>query len=448
MNSFLSKYLFYYPVTIARGEFVLMRLLQYKRMQWRNASDIEAYQLSNLNKLIKYAILNCPYYRQLLGDNGIALSGIKNISDLERIPTITKTDLVNYYSTIRSDRRFLFSSSKTTGGSTGEAVTVEKNAGALARERAATWRAYEWAGVGIGDVQARFWGVPLSKKSHLLSRLVDFISNRSRLSAFQINEESLDQYHKKLLKLRPAYLYGYVSMISAFAGHLEKSNINGLPGLRSVITTSEVLDDSSRKLIEDVLQVRVFNEYGCGEVGSIAHECEYGNMHIMAENVIIEIDTSSSPDGESGEIIVTDLHNYAMPLIRYRLGDYATLSKEECECGRGLPVIKSVHGRAYDMVVDPDGNMLHPEVLMYVFEELKTSAAGIKQFQVIQKSIDSFLINIVPEMYYKKETEEDILGRIRNKIHPGFSAHFCYVDEITREKSGKLRVIKSELNLH
>jgi phenylacetate-CoA ligase len=219
-----------------------------------------------------------------------------------------------------------------------------------------------------------------------------------------------------------------------------------LPGLKSVITTSEVLDDHSRSLIERVFGVKVFNEYGCGEVGSIGHECEHGNMHIMAENVIIEIDTRNSADGESGEIIVTDLYNYAMPLIRYRLGDYATLSKENCECGRGLPVIKRVHGRAYDMIVDPDGNRFHPEVLMYIFEEFKSRGAGIAQFQVIQTRVDSFLISIVPDKFYKKETEADIVNRIRERIHPGFSADFRYVNEVMREKSGKLRVIKSELN--
>ena len=448
MNRFLSKYLFYYPVTFSRGELVFKYLMQYKRMQWRNKSDIEAYQFSNLYRLLNYAVSNSPYYTQLLSDSGIALASIKSLEDLERIPATTKADIVNYYTAIRSTRKFLFSSSKTTGGSTGQAVTIEKNADALARERAATWRAYEWAGIKIGDIQGRFWGVPLSKKSQLLSRMVDFVSNRTRLSAFQINERSLEEYYKRLLKLKPAYLYGYVSMISAFASYLDKNNLDGLPGLRSVITTSEVLDDHSRALIENVFGVRVFNEYGCGEVGSIAHECEHGNMHVMAENVFIEIDVSNSPDGKSGEIIVTDLHNYAMPLIRYRIGDYATLSKEKCKCGRGLPVIKRVHGRAYDMVIDPDGNRLHPEVLMYIFEELKSSRAGISQFQVIQKSVDTFLINIVSDMYYRKATEEDILNRIREKIHPGLFVNFCYVDEIPREKSGKLRVIKSEINLH
>lgn len=448
MNSFLSKYLFYYPVTILRGELVMKYLSQYTRMQWRNADEIDAYQVSSLKKLIDYAVINTHYYKHLLRDNGVVVTDINCLTDLNKIPVTTKEDIVTYYSSLRSNRNFLFSSTKTTGGSTGQAVTIEKNADALARERAATWRAYDWAGVGIGDVQARFWGVPLSRSSHMLSKLVDIVSNRSRLSAFQINEKSLEEYYKRLLKLRPAYLYGYVSMITAFVSYMENNNLDRLPGLRTVITTSEILDKKSRYLIERVLGVKVFNEYGCGEVGSIAHECEYGNMHIMAENLIVEIDVSDCPDSNSGEIIVTDLHNYAMPLIRYRLGDYATLGNEACECGRGLPVIKRIHGRAYDILVDPDGNRFHPEALMYVFEEMKSKVAGIRQFQIIQESVDLLTINIVPDLGYKKECENEIVKRIKEKIHPDLSATFCYVDEILREKSGKLRVIKSNLNLH
>ena len=446
MNALITKYLFYYPITISRGEFVCKYLKQYKRMQWMNNKEIEEYQLAKLKQIITYSAKKSPYYGRLFEDNGISLPSINNFKDLTRIPVTTKANIVESYSSIRSTDTFLFSSSKTTGGSTGQPVTIEKNANALARERAATWRAYEWAGIGIGDTQARFWGVPLTKKSHLLSRAVDFVSNRSRLSAFQVNEKCLDNYYKKLLKLRPAYLYGYVSIISEFAKYMAKKKYEGLPGLRSVITTSEVLDENSRNLIEKVFGVKVFNEYGCGEVGSIAHECQQGNMHIMSENVFIEIDTSQSPDGNSGEIIVTDLHNYAMPVIRYRLGDFATLSSDMCQCGRGLPILKKVHGRAYDIVIDIDGNRYHPELLMYIFEELKSSAAGIKQFQVIQKSVDFFMINIVPDVQYKEETEKYITHRIREKIHTGINIKFNYVKEIAREKSGKMRIIKSELN--
>jgi phenylacetate-CoA ligase len=334
---------------------------------------------------------------------------------------------------------------KTTGGSTGQAVTIAKNADALARERAATWRAYEWAGVNIGDVQARFWGTPLSRRGKLFYRTVDYISNRVRLSAFNLTASALDEYYHKLKRLRPAYLYGYVSMIVDFARHIEANKYEPIPNLKSIITTSEILDTTSRNLIESAFKVRVFNEYGCGEVGSIAHECEYGSMHIMAENLIIETDFSGSPGDKSGKILVTDLHNTAMPLIRYDLGDYATLTNKPCACGRGLPVISKIHGRAYDIVIDPSERRHHPEILMYIFESLKAENAPIQQFQVTQTDIDLLNITIVPGDGYGNHTEKDIRNRIAHDIHPGFRINFLCSESIQREKSGKLRIIKSEL---
>jgi len=418
----------------------------YEEMQWGTYKDIESYQYSQLKKILDYAAIHCPFYRKRMEEYGVSVSSVKSLSDLSKLPDITKADLVGNYSAIKSSQRRIFTSTKTTGGSTGQAVTIDKNADALARERAATWRAYKWAGVGIGDVQARFWGTPLSTKALFLSKVVDFVSNRSRISAFNINEKSLDEYYFRLIKMKPVYLYGYVSMIVAFAEHIIMKGYSGVPSLKSIITTSEVLGSSSRNIIEEAFGVRVFNEYGCGEVGSIAHECEYGSMHVMAENVIIEVDKKNSPDGESGELIVTDLHNYAMPLIRYRIGDYATLSEGRCECGRGLPIIRQVHGRAYDMICDPDGNRYHPEIFMYIFEGLKRRNSGIRQFQVVQKSAENLVINIVPEEYYNSSVEGDITQSIRKKVHAGFKIDFKYMDDIVREASGKMRVIKSELD--
>ena len=174
----------------------------------------------------------------------------------------------------------------------------------------------------------------------------------------------MKEYYKKLVKIRPVYIYGYVSMIKEFASFIQENLYPPIPGLKCVITTSEILDQTSRDLIETVFDVKVYNEYGCGEVGSIAHECEHGNMHIMASNLILEIDNSGQSNEYDGEIIVTDLHNYSMPLIRYRSGDYAEFSDSGCKCGRGLPIIKKIHGRAYDVVVDPSNHKHHPEILM------------------------------------------------------------------------------------
>jgi phenylacetate-CoA ligase len=216
--------------------------------------------------------------------------------------------------------------------------------------------------------------------------------------------------------------------------------------LKCVITTSEILDQASRDLIESVFDVKVYNEYGCGEVGSIAHECEHGNMHIMASNLIVEIDNSGQSDEYDGEIIVTDLHNYSMPLIRYRLGDYAEFSDSDCRCGRGLPIIKKIHGRAYDIVVDPANYKHHPEILMYIFEDIKRYDSSIKQFQVVQTDKDQLMIRLVTDTNYTDGIENIIQKMVREKVHPEIKTKFEYVEAIEREASGKLRVIKSMLN--
>jgi phenylacetate-CoA ligase len=248
-----------------------------------------------------------------------------------------------------------------------------------------------------------------------------------------------------MLQVKPAYLYGYVSMIAGLARYVQQHKLPPVPGLRSVITTSEVLDDNSRAVIEDTFQVKVFNEYGCGEVGSIAHECEHGSMHLMADNVIAETDTSNSPDGSSGRLIITDLHNYAMPLIRYDIGDYGTLSDKPCACGRGLPVIERIHGRAYDIIRTADGASFHPEILMYIFEHLKAEGAAISQFQVIQKELDHLHVMLAGADDADISLQDRISRRVHSDIHPKMRLSYEYVDSIAREASGKLRVIKSEL---
>lgn len=445
MNPVLSKYFFYYPVTALRGELVGKYLREYEKMQWQTPSQIADYQTAKLKKLLQHAYKNTTYYKQLFRENNISVNDIQTLEQLQKLPITTKSNIVEFSKEIQSNKKFFLTSNKTTGGSTGQAVTITKNSDALARERAATWRAYKWAGVGIGDKQARFWGTPLTTKNKLFYKAVDYISNRTRLSAFNINKQSLQNYYHELTALKPAYLYGYVSMILDFAAFILENNYTPLASLKCIITTSEALSQESRLIIESAFKVKVFNEYGCGEVGSIAHECEYGNMHIMADNVIIETDTSTSPDGTSGQIIVTDLHNYAMPLIRYNIGDFATLSDKPCLCKRGLPIIKKIHGRAYDVIKDPDGNKYHPEILMYIFEDLKSQNLGIKQFQVIQKEIDLLKITIISDAEYDQKVEDLITLRIRNDIHPAFKTVFNYTDCIHREKSGKLRIIKSEL---
>jgi len=432
------------PTIFIRGENIPKYLSEYKKTQWYSKKQIENIQLLKLKSLLNYSSKFVPYYQEVLRNNMI-LKNEFNYADLKKIPSLCKHELVKNQDKLISQNLFLFLSKKTTGGSTGQAVTIYKNPKAMAKERAATWRGYSWAGIEIGDKQGRFWGVPFSNVDRLKYKLIDIVTNRKRFSAFNFNEQSIEQYYRRLIKFKPTYLYGYVSMLTKFAEYLENQHYSIPFKLKCIITTSEVLNHYNRTLLEKVFNCRVFNEYGCGEVGSVAHECERGSMHIMAENMIVEILNGDNycKEDEVGEIVITELNNYAMPLIRYRMGDYARLGTEPCECGRTLPILKDIIGREYDFIKNSEGKLFHGEYFMYIFEEIKKKDLGVKQFQVIQKSESSLLIKIIPSNNYSERTAVLIRKRIIESMGESIKVKFEMVDKIPREKSGKMRLIKA-----
>ncbi len=144
----------------------------------------------------------------------------------------------------------------------------------MAWELATTWRGYSWAGIEMGDRQARFWGVPLTERERLRAKLIDFIANRKRCSAFSFGREDMEKYTKRLLSFGPTYFYGYVSMLEAYANFFEQMGKRAPFDPKCIVTTSEVLTEYHRRLFERVFSKRVYNKYGCGELGSVAHECE------------------------------------------------------------------------------------------------------------------------------------------------------------------------------
>ncbi|WP_434049287.1 phenylacetate--CoA ligase family protein [Marinobacter salarius] len=439
MNKLLSKYLFYYPVTLAKGELIAFYRRGYEERQWWSARELEAFRDEHFDRIVRYAVENSSYYQKCLSsfitDNSIIPS--------PDLPTLSKAQLIDNLDHIRAKNAGLFSSAKTTGGSTGEPVKIFKNGSALARERCATWRSYEWAGVSVADRQVRFWGVPHSRSGRLTARLIDLIANRKRISAFSINDDNLYKYYNDLCSFQPQYLYGYVSVIEEFARFIQSKQLQPPSSLVSLITTSEVLSDSSRALIENAFQRKVFNEYGCGEVGSIAHECEYGSMHVMADNLHVEID---SEPGQPGEIIVTDYFNQVTPLVRYRLGDFATMGEGTCRCGRELPTINKIHGRAYDIIRSPSGTRIHPEAVIYIFEGIQEKMPVFKQFQAIQTDIDAISVNIVPNVSWDDSFDVALKSQLVEAIGAEFRFEVNLVESLSREKSGKMRVVKSMLD--
>jgi phenylacetate-CoA ligase len=419
-------------------------------VQYASREEILESQHRKLAGILHYARRHVPRYRGILGESwGLGTSDPTVL--LRRIPFLTKESLQTSLEDLKAIPQPPRTSRKTTGGSTGQPVTVIKDSSASARERAATWMAYGWFGVRPGDRGARFWGSPRALgRRRLRFALADLAMNRVRFSAFGVSDAELEEYWSRCLRFRPQYFYGYVSMLEAFGRFVEESGRDGTRlGLKTIITTSEILTEAQRYLLHRVFGAPVQNEYGCGEVGPIAYQCEDGGMHVMSENVFVEVlDEDDNPvrPGEEGEVVVTDLSNRAMPILRYRIRDRATLL-DTCTCGRGFPVLGEVRGRIYDQVKGPDGRFYHGEFFMYLFEDLRDSGSKFDRFRVVQLTP----LRLLVEVQVAKTDSDDLAGVVRRRVEsqlPGMDVRVRIVEELDLPPSGKLRIIENRVSSH
>lgn len=447
MNKYIAKYLFYGLGQFIRREPVIRYLKEYEKTQYFDHEKLNNYQIEKLVNLIDYASENIPYYIQKFQGLEYTNDDIKN--NFYKFPLLTKIDVRDNVTSLSSLNSPYLLTKKTSGGSTGQAVIVSKDRRSSASQRALMYRGYRWVGLDIGDKQIRFWGVPINALSRFKYTLIDYFMNRIRLSAFKFHETDLLKYYKKIVKFKPDYFYGYTSMLYEFAQFVKKKKLDGkIIGLKAIISTSEVLYDAQKSLLEEVFNCRVYNEYGCGEFGPVAFECEHGKMHINSENILLEIIQDGKPakPGEPGEIVLTELNNYAMPLIRYRMGDIGTISHDKCSCGRGLPVLEKITGRALDFIVGNNGRKVHGEYFNYLMEEIQDKEKAIKQFQIVQKKESEIEFHIVKDVNFTNKTLKYIDKQLAHILGENMDVKYIYKDEIKRLQSGKLRLVVSELD--
>lgn len=444
MNPLLVKNIIYPTMRFFKKDEVFLRLKELEGNQWLSRQELKELQWRYLTRLLKYVYKNVPYYTQLFKDLGINPEDIQEPGDLTQIPVLTKEAIrKNANSMITGDASIKWMSANT-GGSTGETLYFYK--GVTGYGPANIIRLNRWCGKDIGDKEAVFWGTPFDERrgKRISGKIKDYLQNIMYLSTFDMSEQSMMKYSNLLRRFGPRLIRGYPSALFTFADFLKKSNIVDIKP-HAVVSTGERSFPYQKEMMKEVFGCEIFERYGSNEFGNIAHECaDHHGLHIVTDMYYVEVIKDNRPveNGETGEIIVTGLHNYYMPFLRYKIGDLGILTDAQCSCGRGFPMIEEVKGRAFDMIVTPSGKALGG----FFWTFISRAVPGIKQFQVCQKDIGSVDFKIVPDRTFKKESTQQLEKEIKEKGGETLKVNFKLVDEIPLTPSGKFRFIVSELS--
>jgi len=335
-----------------------------------------------------------------------------------------------------------------TSGSSGHPFFFAKDKFCHAMTWALIIDRYRWHGVEYGNsLQARFYGVSLDINQNLSERLKDFISARNRFKVFDLSDIALNGFIDKFSALKFDYINGYTSVLVVFAKYLisKKLILKAIcPTLKVAITTSEVLDDSDRDILNKGFGVPVVNEYGASELDIIAFEDQDQDWIISNENIFIEIVDDNGkplPDGETGRIIVTSLHNRAMPFIRYEIGDIGSISKRRK--GR-YQILESLQGRTNDVIALRGGKRAPGLTFYYISKKLLEEGGIIKEFIIKQKSIDHFHFEYVAASDLSEKTVDQIKRAMADYLQPGLKVSFSRFDHLERNKAGKLMHFQRE----
>jgi phenylacetate-CoA ligase len=280
------------------------------------------------------------------------------------------------------------------------------------------------------------WGAPVGAHSPLelwKTRAYERVQRQLVFSTFSQTDALWREIYQEMLAFRPVLVVGYVSSLERFAAFLQRERLTP-PHIRAVIAAAEPLVPATREMIQQALQTPVYNTYGSREFMSIAGECErHSGLHVNAENLVVETRDESD---EPSEILVTDLHNYGMPFVRYATGDLGRISRASCPCGRGLPMLDSIEGRMLDMLRTVDGRTVPGEFFPHLLKEVPEFA----QYRVEQRSLDHVVISAVLERPLSEQSEALLRREIGKVFGPATRWEVETVGEIPRLHSGKRRV--------
>jgi phenylacetate-CoA ligase len=412
--------------------------------------QLDELQLIRLKALLDRAYRKSDFHRERFRTVGFEPGDLRSVADLAQLPVMTKEDIRENVDRIRvSDIPESSLTERFTGGSTGIPVRVLSDPNTAIELTAMFVRTTARWGVRPGDRIAHIWGLNrLNEHQNYAEQgwWQRYKTNFVLLDAFELTTDRMVGFTELLRGFKPALLIGYVSAVTAFARFLSENGGAGFSPA-AIWLTSEPTHAPQARLIEDVFNAPVYDQYGSVEVFHCAAECDQrAGLHIDADYRVIEIADHGGvvkPLGQTGEVLVTDLLNTAFPLIRYRNEDVASMLETPCSCGRAMPVMSHVEGRIYDVFTLSDGSMVYGHRFTTFFYQHWNE---VKSFQVHQISQDVANVYVVPALQGgQDELGIKILTAFTEFTRNLMKFNIEWKDDIPQESSGKYRFVKSDV---
>jgi len=433
------------PIRYGKTFREMYNLLQ--ESQWWSVEKLEEYQMRKLEKLLRHAYENVPYYRRVFDERGLKPKDIQSLDDLRKFPFTSKEDIKKHGADFLAKNFDVKKLVPTrTGGSTGSPADFYISKSTLDIEKALFWRYWGWHGYNFSDKCAVLRG----SYEIVPDYYYDPITRYLVLSAFDLTKEKFLLYFEVIKRVKPKIFLGYPSLIYLFAKCLLEENIKfQFPFLKVIFISFEKSYAYQKKMIQQVFKAKLIEHYGHQECIALFTKCEEDNyFHVVPERgytEFVDVDGKNvnSTTDKMAEVVSTGLYEHAFPLIRYKTNDWVTLVEDiPCKCGRKFPnCVKRVDGRSGDIIKTVSGKYIQPNHLEYAIRNIK----HFKDVQIIQHDLTNLEVLGIPDEGYQPEEGEAFKKAILDRIRDKMNIELKLVDKIKRPRNQKRRFVISHV---
>jgi phenylacetate-CoA ligase len=437
--------------THVRRRPVVARWRELERSQWSSFDELTSMQARAVARLVRHAYEHVPLYGDRWRELGITPDDVRSPEDLHVLPIVRRADLQRAGAAWSATAPPFATIRKQTSGTSGEPLLFGYEPDSEHWRRAVKFRGYAWAGYRPGDRALHFWGAPEPTPPSWPERLKIAVDRRIHRDVYVpcavMSDDRLRDVVRAIEHTQPSAIVCYAQAGAELARFVVRE---GLRTWRTipVICGAERLLPRDRASLELAFGPAVFDTYGCREVMMIGAECEaHAGLHVAMENLIVEIIVSengqsrSARPGETGEVVITDLHNFSQPFIRYANGDVATAgAPRPCACKRVLPRIEAVQGRVSELLRDGSGAVVSGIAVSFLVQDV---SQWVRRFQAVQHRDRSVTISMVVDGELPAASL-DAVRRNGERLLAGVDVHVAVVPELPRNPSGKHRLVVVE----